>query len=239
MTLSKEDLEALGHNVSRKTPEGRLLLRCVHEDPVTALKLIGSTALKLAHEALALDNIIGAIGDDEEAKSLIAQHVTREVQAEILGAWGDRVSALSAIADAETLVSAIGALYASEAAGAEGNLSVAAAVIRSLALQIHDRPDWEAVLEHEFANGYTIGDLLIVAVAAEVEPIDENGTRSPDVWARVGLDPDDAQDRLDDLPDDLLNEVTETSLFVARAALSRTREDHGLPSATRGSAQDV
>ncbi|MFA4846263.1 MAG: hypothetical protein WC654_06950 [Patescibacteria group bacterium] len=240
MSVDEQDLKALTDDAFLRTPAGSAVMLRVKDDPSTALKLIGGgTSLTLAQGARALDNIIGSIGDDETAKVLVAQHVTPEAQAEFLAGWGDRVSALSVIAQADTLMFAIHSIYCGDADG-ENDLAMAAAVIHSLALRIHDRSDWAEILDHEFAGGgYTFSDILIAAVAAEVEPTGEDGSLPPDAWVNVGLDPDEAQERLLDLPVDLLNEVTSIGVLKARVQLAASRVAHGLPSAVRGSAEDV
>lgn len=255
MAINPDDLQELADDAFRNKESATALILRVREDPVTALQLLSSTSLARGQEAKALDNIIGAIGDDEKAIELVAEHVTVDLQTEILTAWGDRVSALAQIVDPETLVAAI--LEISSDAG-QVDVAVACATIRGLAIQISDRSDWSEVLAHELQNDYTLRDLLIITVAAEVESVDEDPSddddddqvdkvssrkRPPDAWVNVGLDPDEAEERLQELGAmnvDLFNEVTDSKLFLARRSLSKKREHLGLPAAsTRGSATDV
>ncbi len=256
MPIDPSDLNALADDRFRQGEGGTALARRVQEDPVSALQLIGSTSLARGQSAKALDNIIGAIGDDAKAKDLVAEHVTAEVQAEILVAWGDRVSSLAQIADPETLIQAIFRMSHEEG---HLDLAVACATVRGLAMQIHDRSDWDEVLDLELSSDFTLRDLLVIAVAAEVDPVDldpkdagdddeddetsSQGARPADAWVNVGLNPDEAEERLEELEQmspDIWREVTDTALFSARLALSKKREELGLPAdATRGSAHDV
>jgi hypothetical protein len=212
----------------------------VQDDPVTALKLVGSTtALSVGQTARALDNIIAAIDDDAKARVLIEEHVTLAVQAQSVAAWGDRASALAQLADPDVLASSLVSMCEG------GDVSLVAAVIRGLALQNHDRADWDEVLAHELPDGYSLGDLLIVAVAAEVEPVTARGPetslRPPDAWVNVGLHPDEAEERLHELQEgntSLLISISQEGLFTARVTLAARREQQGLPVDT-GLPEDV
>lgn len=241
--LNESDLYALGNDGFRKTPGGRALALWVRNNPVTALQTVADNAV--AHRSKVLDNVIGAIGNDAVARELIDEHVPVPDQASILAEWGDRPSALSQLASPEAIARSLLETCGSAKGRKNGDgfeeldaseaVAFASATIRGLALQIHARDDWEEILDQP-AGAFTVRDLLIAAVAAQVEPVEEDGTRPADVWILVGLDPDEAEERLRDLPEDLLLEVTSESLLLARLEMAKTRARVGLP---EGSADDA
>jgi len=229
------DLFPLGKANLRKAPGGQALVLYVRANPDTALQCIFDNAV--SNRPNALDNVIDAIGDDAVAKEKINEHLPLADQASILTAWGDMPSAISWIAAPEVIAASI--LMMCESHGQiEAAAHVAAAIIRGLAIQLCQRADWEQVLDAEIWN-YTLRDLLIVAVATEVPAPEDDEPRPRDCWLLVGLDPDDAEERLPLLDDDLLTLVTNADLFKARRRLAEKREAAGLPKDKVGDGDDA
>ncbi len=165
MSLSIQDVAAIADDAFRLKKDGTALSVRVQEDAVTALTHVASssTALSIGQRAVALDNIIGIIGDDSKAKVLIEEHVPEAVQVEFLSKWGDRPSALAQISSPTVLANSFRELLSYDPSDSDGR-SAAAAAIRSLALSNHDRSDWDEVLE-QVVDEYTIRDLLIAVVS--------------------------------------------------------------------------
>ncbi len=212
----------------------------------TELERIASKAIGV--RALALDDLIGTFGNDAVARERIDEKLLPSLQAEILAEWGDRASALAQLASPEAIAQSLAALGRDARNSARSVISddvddgyaeaIMAATIRGLALQIHNRKDWEEILDQPVGN-HTLRDYLVAAVGAQVQEIEDDGTRPPDAWADVGLEPFEGDELLRSLPDDLLSEITAESLLSARLTMSATRVAAGLPAEPQGDADDA
>lgn len=209
--------------------------------PSTALALIAQVhnqgGANLPVLARALDQALGLIPDLSEARRLLDQHVTHEVQAEMAAVHGDLPSVLVHVADPTVVVGAL-ELDASET-DPNGITSVAL-LIRAWAQNAKDRSDWSELLEQEIA-GVVLRDLLIAAVYTDVGE-DEEAITS-DMWVEVGLDPNDASERLEELlKQDELPRFTELDIATARARLRELRErfqQESAPAAVRKLIEDI
>ncbi len=249
-----DELHKLENDAFRKLPNGQAITLWVKENTAIALR----SAVALGSKVV--DNVIGAIGNDELTKGQLQEHIAMADQASMLVAWGDRPSCLSWLASPEAILLSIRTqceASRSDADTRDDRVAVAAAVIRGLALQLHERSDYDEILEQELGD-YTLHDLLVVAVAVmnprsaerDISHDDEDGAdderdhehvdgRLRDNWILVGLDPDEAEERLRTLDPDILTLVTAAHLFKAQRDLAEKREAAGLPSSNVGSADDA
>ncbi len=239
MTIDQLDLDQLAAGDHRGNTS--LSLR-VQSDPATALQLVSSsgTALSIGQRARAIDNVIAAIGDDAKAAELVEANVPSAVQAEALAAWGDRPSALAQVATPENIAVGLLALAKGDGQNHWEDRAMAAAAIRTFAIQNHDRHDYEEILDSNVGD-YTFRDLLVAAVAATTETIgaDDGDVRPADAWVNVGLDPSEAEEHLANLDSDILEELTDTALLKARLDMAAKREAIGLPKEAQGSRDDA
>jgi hypothetical protein len=239
MTIDLLDIDQLA---ARDHRGNTALSRRVQSDPITALQLVSSsgTALTIGQRARAIDNVIAAIGNDAKAAELVEENVPSAVQAEALAAWGDRPSALAQVATPENIVVGLLALAKGDGESHLEDRAMAAAAIRTFAIQNHDRHDYEEILDRGVGD-YTFRDLLVAAVAATTETIDtEDGEMRPrDVWVNVGLDPSEAEEHLASLDSDILEELTDTALLQARLSMAAKRDAIGLPKEAQGSRDDA
>ncbi len=211
----------------------------VRDDPKHALQVI--TRANPADQPDMMEDAIQEIGNDATAISLVGETLLAPDQAGILALWGDRPSAFAQIASPEAISHSIHELCVSGRGKddtRDDEIAFAAAVIRGLALQIHDRSDWEEVLDQEFGD-FTLRELLVAAVAEQVEEIDDDGSRPIDAWLNVGLDPEEAERIRKGLPEDLFAQVSAENLFRARRTMAERREAVGLPSSSEGDPDDV
>lgn len=249
-----DELYKLGNDGFRKDKNGHAIALWVREN--TALALVHAVALG----SKVVDNVIGAIGNDAVAKEKIHEHIAMADQASMLVAWGDRPSSLSWLASPEAILLSIRTQCEdgrTDEDTRDDRVALAAAVIRGLALQLCERADYDEILDQELGD-YTLRDLLIAAVAVmvprsaerDISNDDEDGAdderdhehtdgRLRDNWILVGLDPDEAEERLRTLDPDILILVTATHLFKAQRELAEKREAAGLPSSNVGSADDA
>lgn len=229
----KPSLSALGKANLRETSEGYALMVYVRANPETALQLIFDNGV--ANRPNALDNVIDAIGNDAVAKEKINEYLPLADQASILVAWGEKPSGISWIAAPEVIAAAVRAMCEDEK---ESGPSFAAAIVRGLAVQLHERADWDEVLEAEIGD-FSLRDLLIASVAAEVPQTIDDEPRPRDAWLLVGLDPDDAEERLPLLNPDLLILVTKSDIFEAKRKLAEKRAKAGLAKEKQGDGDDA
>lgn len=211
----------------------------VRDNPKNALQVI--TTADPSDQPDMMEDAIQVIGDDAKAVELIDETLLPPEQAGILALWGDRASAFAQVATPEAISHAIHRLC--EAGRTKDDtrddeIAYAAAVIRGLALQIHDRADWDEVLDQEYGD-FTLRELLVAAVAEQVEEIDDDGSRPLDAWMNVGLDPVEAEEIRRGLPEDLFARLTAENLFRARQTMAERREAAGLPSSAEGDADDA
>lgn len=211
----------------------------VRTDPVNALRVI--TTQDPSDQPEMMEDAILEIGNDALAVDLIGETLLGPEQAGILALWGDRPSAFAQLASPESISHGIQKLC-EDGRGKDDTrddeIAFAAAAIRGLALQIHDRADWEEVLDQEYGD-FTLRELLVAAVAEQVEAIDDDGSRPLDAWVNVGLDPVEAEEIRKGLPEDLFAQLSAENLFRARRTMAERREAVGLPSSAEGDADDA
>ena len=191
----------------------------VRNDPGTALTALGSlygeAQLPVSMQARVLEEIIVLVNDPNEARELLASHLTPEATAEMIAVMGDRLSAVSQIVDFNVLVAAL-----EMDVGIKDSTSALepSLLIRAWAMNLKDRPDWEEELDYEIGS-YTLRELLVSAVFYE-EGQEKLHVITPDSWMAVGLDPDEADELLRRLIErDELPEFDELSIAQARKNL--------------------
>jgi len=211
----------------------------VRNDPKNALQVL--TTQDPSDQPNMMEDAILEIGDDAKAVDLIGETILAPEQAGILALWGDRASAFAQLASPEAIAEGLRRLC-EDGRGKDDThddeIAFAAAAIRGLALQIHDRADWDEVLDQEYGD-FTLRELLVAAVAEQVEEIDDDGSRPADAWINVGLDPEEAEKIRKGLPEDLFSQLSAENLFRARRTMSERREAAGLPSSAEGDADDA
>lgn len=128
--------------------EFRALMR---QNPVAAIQCLesGGAGLTAKGNADALDEVIGAIGDDTRATQLIADHMTSGRLVELMAAQGELGSAVILVADPNLVIQAIMEDIGSGAVGDDANSLYC---LRAWALKLKDRKDWDEILEHEILD---------------------------------------------------------------------------------------
>lgn len=213
------------------------------ESPSTALAVIAQVhtqgGANLPVLARALDQALGLIPDPSEARRLLDQHVTHEVQAEMAAVHGDLPSVLVHVADPTVVVGAL-ELDASKVETDPSGITSVALLIRAWAQNARARDDWSELLEQEIA-GTSLYDLLIAAVYTDAGEDPEAVT--PDMWVEAGLDPNDASERLEELLNqDELPRFSALDIAKARTRLRKLRqtfEQESAPAAVRKLVEDI
>lgn len=126
----------------------RALMR---QNPVAAIQCLesGNTELTTKGNANALDEVIGAIGDDMRATQLIAEHMTPSRLVELMAAQGELGSAVILVADPDLVIQAMMEDIGSGAFGDDANSLYC---LRAWALKLKDRKDWDEILEREILD---------------------------------------------------------------------------------------
>jgi hypothetical protein len=228
MIISKADMQELASGGAGKA---RLTLMVQRETVTVLQRISGATELTIGERARALDNVIDIVGDDRKSGELINDHVLPAARAEILAIWGDRMSGLALVDTLETLIGGLERLCE-----VSDDTAAVASAVRGLASNINGRDDYEEFLNAEVGE-QSIRSLLVASVLADSADGDE--PLSADIWIGVGLDPEEAEALRWELPDNLLQAVTASSLFEARLEMARSRARVGLPESAEGSADDV
>ncbi len=166
--------------------------RAVRENLSNALALLGQGRtngdLTLAGQSRLFEEILGEIDDPDNAAELVNQNIDAEAAAEMIAVRGDLASVASTVVDADIIMAAL-------LEDATESPALLPLLIKAWAIKLLDRSDWEELLEREIGK-YTLLDYLIAAIAAEDED------PSADQWVDVGLDPNDAMERLEELRDE-------------------------------------
>lgn len=242
-------------------PEDRMRA-LAKKDPAGALALVSANSgIALRKRADLADEFIGEIGDDTKANEFITAHLTEADQAELLIARQDLPAALVLVVNAKIVIDAIrrdiGALELTEAWYA------IAFLLRSWALKLKDRTDWEDLLEEEILDGTPLRNHLLLAAALEIgffdleasakesdpdaDPEDENIADDDETkhrhsalfaeCTRLGLDVGDTEKAIQDLLESGLPlDFTESDIASARAAVTQhaaTRPERADQTATK------
>ncbi len=216
--------------------------RIVRANPVAVIQHIQdhNVGLTLKGNADALDEVIGAIGDDARATELITSHMTQERLVELLAAQGELGSAAILLVEQKLLIRALAENLD------KNDDAINLYFLKAWALKLKDRGDWGEILELEISNR-TLFDWLVWACWVETgqpdvevrpsdgddEPSDEE-PESPDedvdqqrllsVFHSVGLDPHEAEERLRRLEElDELRHFNGEELAEARMAYTESR----------------
>lgn len=190
----------------------RLSLR---NDPLSLMESIASVHsrgdLPVPVLARALDETLSFISDAEEAREMLNDHFSPEVQAEFTASHSDLFSCVIQIADPEVVLSALEFDVGSmKYASTSGITITVGLLLRAWAANLKERDDWDEILEMEIANT-SLRRLLVASVHFDA---DESVT--DDVWVQVGLDPHQA----DEIFSEMLEEGTlpkYSDLDVAKA----------------------
>lgn len=213
------------------------------QSPSTVLAVIAQVhtegGANLPVLARALDQALGLISDPSEARRLLDQHVTHEVQAEMAAVHGDLPSVLIHVADPTVVVAAL-ELDASDVESDPSGVTSVALLIRAWAQNARERDDWSELLEQVIA-GTSLYDLLIAAVYTDAGEDPEAVT--PDMWVEAGLDPNDASERLEELLKQAeLPRFSALDIAQARTRLRQLRqtfEQESAPAAVRKLVEDI
>lgn len=238
--------------------EFRALMR---QNPVAALQCLESGAIGLTAKgkADALDEVIGAIGDDTRAAQLVADHMTPSRLVELMVAQRELGSAIILVAGQDLVIQAMMEDIESEIISDDANSLYC---LRAWALKLKDRKDWDEILEREisdrplfdwlvWASWLDVGcpDLVLFHTKEEEDEEIDDEEEAPVgdsvVYQRllasfdtVGLDCTEAENRLRKLYS--LNELKsfgEEKLLEARLAFAATREE--LANAPKVEAEEV
>lgn len=195
----------------------------IRQDPGMALaaleSLHGEKRLSLSVQARVLDGILSLVSDPAQARELLSAHLTEQATAEMIAVMGDRPSVASQIVDIQTVLAALEMHASMEdlTSGLEASL-----LVKALALNLKDRPDWEHELDISIGPA-TLRELLVAAIYDEYDhDSDDDSDRTPDVWVEVGLNPDESEELLRRLIED--NELPEFTELSRAAAYKRLRE---------------
>jgi hypothetical protein len=166
------------------------------QNPGNALALLGfgndALGLTVRGASDVFEEVVGAIGDADEALELMRKHLTPDRLAELVVGRGDLPSAAALVADIDTLVAAINADMVAAKDEAE-----AVFCAMTWAVKLVDRDDYDEIIDRKIQDHsirwYLVMSIWNEAGCPEGEDDGEIAYITDDVFTDLGLDPDSSR----------------------------------------------
>lgn len=221
----------------------RALVRANPKAALTVLNKPGSeTGLSDRGAADVLDAVVGEFGDPDEVRGEIEASVRPQRQVELLRARGDLPSSAADVVDPSVVLTAVFD-EVQEAASYVGSLDDGVIddrveqqlTLRSWAVKLRDRDDWDEVLEMEVGS-WTVFHHLLVAIFLEqrhnIVRKTDSGARylaleeiPADLFDQVGIDPAEAVEVLQEMLDDgQMPDIDDVDVQAIRLAMGEKRK---------------